>query len=102
MVYRHLLQFIQEEVRREGKNPMIMWLYDMNVRLFLAKGCEYDNTTLEYYMKTMFKTKDEETMEVKHAFVPAYQATFHKKQHTPHRSYGNTGGGEAARQPHKG
>ena len=67
---------------------MIMWLYDMNVRLFLATRSEYDNTALEDYMKTLFKTKDKEIMENTQSCVPTHQATFHKKQHTPHRSYG--------------
>ena len=47
MAYRHLLQFIQEGIKGEGNNPMIIWLYNMNVRASLAKNSDYDNTTLE-------------------------------------------------------
>ena len=88
MVYRHLLQFIQEEVKREGKNPMIMWLYDMNVRTFLANRSEYDNTSFEEYMKTFSAPRIKPQWRLRSRMSPLTRPHSTKKQEAPPNNFG--------------
>ena len=93
MVYRHLLQFIQEEVKRDGKIPMAMWLYDMNAKLFLVNRIEYDNISLEDHKRNVFNYKDRGIMETTLANLPEYQAAFHSKQPVPYKNFHKPEGG---------
>ena len=79
-VYRHLLQHIQEECKREGKVPMTMWLYDMNVRKFLANRAEYDETSLANHKLSVFRFEDKQLMKNTTSALPEYQAVFKKNQ----------------------
>ena len=69
-VYRHLLQLIQEEGKRAGKVPMTMWLYDMNVRKFLANRSEYDNVSLEDHKLNVFSFENKAIMETTLTALP--------------------------------
>ena len=82
-IYRHLLQSIQEKVKRDGKVPMTMWLYDMNVKLFLANRSEYENVSLEEHKVNVFGFKDRGVWDTTLAALPEYQAAFRQGQQGP-------------------
>ena len=82
-VYRHLLQQIQEEGKREGRVPMTMWLYDMNVRKFLANRSEYDGVSLEVHKQNVFRSEDKILMRNTMNALPEYQAAFKLKTQSP-------------------
>ena len=69
VTYRHLLQFIQEELRRQDQPAMIMWLYDMKVRLHLANRSEYDTVSLASLKQAKFRYKDQQIMAEKQATI---------------------------------
>ena len=62
---------------------MTMWLYDMNVRLFLANRSEYENVSLDEHKVNLFGFKDRSVWDTTLAALPEYQAAFKQRQQNP-------------------
>ena len=59
---------------------MTMWLYEMNVRKFLANRSEYDGVSLADHKQNVFRSEDKILMKMTLNALPEYQAAFKKTQ----------------------